>query len=118
MINILHYAEDGVWQCWTCKNCVGKQEFILPVTDTKSIDRCIRVWLPECKVADRYMLYTNNVPCHKYCCDCEASWIIKEGVLHPLETDGICSHCGFTSGFYTLYEFCPKCGFHMKGYQF
>lgn len=114
MNNILHYAEDGVWQCWNCSNCISKKEFTMHIVDNDSTKTYIKTWLPECRVADQYMLYTTQVPCDKFSFDGEAHWIIKEGVLHPLETDGICSHCGYTTGFYSLYKFCPNCGFHMK----
>lgn len=41
-------------------------------------------------------------------------WFEKEGVLHPLETDGICTVCGYVTGFYNFFNFCPKCGADMQ----
>lgn len=58
----IKYAENGVSQCWTCKNCVGRKEFW---GKTFSGDR-MRFWLPECRVADMYMTYTSIIPCSKY----------------------------------------------------
>lgn len=37
-------------------------------------------------------------------------WIEQKGILHPLEVDGICNICGYTTGFYKFYDYCPKCG--------
>ena len=41
-------------------------------------------------------------------------WLEKDGVLHPLETDGICTVCGYVTGFYNFFNFCPKCGADMR----
>lgn len=65
----LHYAENGVHQCWTCRNCVGQKEFVWNVTDAESVDRKIIFVLPECKVADRYMTWVTQDPCSHYVCN-------------------------------------------------
>lgn len=58
----LHYAEHGVHQCWSCANCVSNQEVYLTV----GLFSRVLFLLPECRVADQYMLYTTSVPCEKY----------------------------------------------------
>lgn len=68
MADILNYSNDGVFQCWTCKNHTGAKIFPYSINDVDSIDRKILVKLPECKVMDKYMLYTNKIPCEKYNC--------------------------------------------------
>lgn len=40
-------------------------------------------------------------------------WVEKKGVLHPAETDGVCSCCGYATSFYNFYNFCPNCGAEM-----
>lgn len=62
----LHYAEHGVYQCWTCTNCISSQNFYLTVNTDEGIDNKVLFLLPECKVTDQYMLYTASVPCEKY----------------------------------------------------
>lgn len=42
-------------------------------------------------------------------------WVEIKGVLHPLETDGICTECGYETGFYNSFKFCPNCGARMDG---
>lgn len=42
-------------------------------------------------------------------------WVEIKGVLHPLETDGICTECGYETGFYNFFNFCPNCGADMRG---
>ena len=64
----LKYAEEGVFQCWSCENCVGHTEHRMRVLDNTSQRRLITFCLPECRVANKYMLYTNKVPCEKYRC--------------------------------------------------
>lgn len=44
----------------------------------------------------------------------KGEWIIKKGVLHSLEIDGICSKCGYTASFYYMHNFCPNCGADMR----
>lgn len=61
----IKYAENGVSQCWTCKNCVGHKEFRVRIYDPLEI-RYISVLFPECKIADLYMAYTTDVPCRKF----------------------------------------------------
>lgn len=41
-------------------------------------------------------------------------WMVEKGILHPLETDGICSVCGHATGFYKFYDYCPNCGAEMR----
>lgn len=47
----------------------------------------------------------------------EGHWKIQHGVLHPLETDGICSECGYTTSFYEFFNYCPNCGAKMGDEQ-
>lgn len=65
-LHILHYAEQGVHQCWNCKNCKGEIIYPLYVLDNESEEQLIEFLLPGCKVADQYMLYTTSIPCDKY----------------------------------------------------
>lgn len=67
MIDKLIYAQDGVHQCWTCKNMVGRAEFKVNIRDVNSIDQQIICVLPECKVAGKYMTIVYETPCSKYC---------------------------------------------------
>ena len=62
----LHYAERGVHQCWTCANHISNQAFYLTIDTTGYNSKELLFLLPECKVADRYMLYTTSVPCVRY----------------------------------------------------
>ena len=64
--NYLCYAERGVHQCWICSNNIGNKVCTLTVADEDGVPREIHVLLPECKVADQYMLYTTKVPCYKF----------------------------------------------------
>lgn len=66
MANKLHYADNGVHQCWTCRNCVGQKEFLRFVADADSIDREMIFILPECKVTGKYMTWVAESPCSKY----------------------------------------------------
>ena len=43
-----------------------------------------------------------------------ARWDVKKGLLHPLEIDGVCTSCGFITGFYCQYKHCPQCGALME----
>lgn len=58
----LHYAEHGVHQCWSCANYISNHEVYLNV----GVFSRVLFLLPECRVADQYMLYTTSVPCEKY----------------------------------------------------
>lgn len=66
MADRLHYAENGVHQCWTCRNFVGQKDFLRTVVDADCIDRTMIFILPECKVADKYMTWVAEYPCSKY----------------------------------------------------
>jgi len=66
MADKLHYAENGVHQCWTCRNCVGQKEFLRAVVDADCIAREMIFILPECKVASQYMTWVAEFPCSKY----------------------------------------------------
>ena len=66
MADRLHYAENGVRQCWTCRNFVGQKDCIKTVVDADGIDQKMIFILPECKVAGQYMLWVAEYPCSKY----------------------------------------------------
>ena len=66
MLDALYYAENGVHQCWSCQNCTGKGDAKLRMYDINSIPTTIRIVLPICKYADKYMLWVRSVPCEKY----------------------------------------------------
>ena len=68
MIEKLLYAQDGVHQCWTCKNMIGRAEFKTSICDTDGWKREIICVLPECKVANQYMTIVYETPCSKYAC--------------------------------------------------
>ena len=53
----IHYSENNVSQCWSCKNCIGQKEFN---TDM------IPVLLPECRVTEKYMLFVYEMHCSRY----------------------------------------------------
>lgn len=69
MIDTLHYAENGVHQCWTCRRRCGITIYSKTIFDIDSIPQVVQFYLPQCEVADQYMLYTTKVPCEKYECD-------------------------------------------------
>ena len=62
----IRYAERNTHQCWTCKNRVGQVKHVMSMTDADSIPRKFVFLLPECRVADRGMLWVNECPCPKY----------------------------------------------------
>ncbi len=66
MIDKIVYANDGVHQCWTCQNCIGRSEYTCLIKDRRGFDHDMVVILPECKVADRYMTIVYETPCSKY----------------------------------------------------
>lgn len=68
MVNKILYTENGVHQCWTCKNNVGNCDQLLDILDYRSIPTRITVILPQCKVADKYMFSVYQNPCSKYEC--------------------------------------------------
>ena len=72
-INALHYAENGVHQCWSCQNCVGKGDAELHMHDINFIQTTIRIVLPVCKHTNEYMQWVRSVPCEKYIPDCEVN---------------------------------------------
>lgn len=60
----IHYAEKNVAQCWACKNCIGQKKFNAGILMESYITTAENgVILPECRVADRYMLFVNELPC-------------------------------------------------------
>lgn len=61
----IYYAENGVSQCWTCKRCIGKKEFIAKILHS-SENRYVKVFLPECELVECYMTYTMAIPCEKF----------------------------------------------------
>lgn len=65
-IDALHYAEDGVHQCWSCQNCVSKGDAELHMHDVNFIQTTIKIMLPVCKYTDEYMLWVRSVPCEEY----------------------------------------------------
>lgn len=64
------YADNGVYQCWICKNCIGSKEFDAEVTDVISTSvnshTHTRILLPECRIADQYTLWVSQIPCSKF----------------------------------------------------
>ena len=66
LIDRLHYAENGVHQCWSCKNCTGKGYAKKRMYDINSIPTTIMIVLPICQHTDKYMLWVRRVPCEKY----------------------------------------------------
>ena len=68
MYKPIRYAEQNTHQCWTCKNRVGQVKHVISVLDVDSIPRKFVCLLPECRVADRGMLWVNECPCPKYIC--------------------------------------------------
>lgn len=64
-LSIPFYTERGVHQCWTCANHISNQAFYLTIDTTGDNSKELFL-LPECRVADRYMLYTTSVPCVRY----------------------------------------------------
>ncbi len=73
VIDKIIYSQDGVHQCWTCKNMVGRGEFKVNIHDADSTTRQIICVLSECKVADKYMTSVYETPCSKYSCWIERS---------------------------------------------
>ena len=61
----LHYAENNVHQCWSCKRRCGAYEVTGVIRRGSELIH-IPVLLPECEVAQRYMTYVQRCPCHKY----------------------------------------------------
>ena len=69
------YAEQNTHQCWTCKNRVGQVNYVISVMNVDSIPSKLAVLLPECRVADKGMLWVNDCPCSKYICSYVDSFI-------------------------------------------
>ena len=83
--------------------------FLNALDGTKSSNVLIHEWNDEIdRIQKIYDTLTSKIEQLN-----SAYWIIKKGVLHPLETDGICSNCNYTTSFYDYYNYCPKCGFKM-----
>lgn len=79
------------------KICFGVECKLCPFCDTEELTCMLDNWITEQPTAD----VRENV---------HGKWIERKGVLHPLETDGECSECGYVTGFYRFFNYCPNCG--------
>ena len=57
--------------------------------------------------------FVNKIPTADVQPVISGEWIPQKGVLHRLEIDGICSECGYVTGFYRFFNYCPNCGARM-----
>lgn len=65
-MSIILFANNGVHQCWSCGNRIGKTVRKHIFRDADCIEREMVVALPECKVAHLYMTEVYETPCSKY----------------------------------------------------
>ena len=86
-----------------------KHIFFEAIDGTKSSNVLIHEWNNEIdRIQEIYDRLTSKIEQLN-----SAYWKIEKGVLHPLETDGVCSNCNYATSFYNDYNYCPHCGFKM-----
>ena len=63
----IHFAAgNNISQCWSCENCVEKQEVVRPIKDVDLITRYVPLYFPICRVTDHIMLWVYESRCPKF----------------------------------------------------
>lgn len=115
-MTVTEFVEDILPSAQTepCEDAVSRQRLLNDLKELIAAWKKYPVMAKQIKGVETAIGYVETIPSvtpkRK-----PGKWIIKKGVLHPLEIDGICPKCGYTTGFYTLLNFCPNCGEKMEG---